>query len=296
MSEHTGRPPFYIDDEEALALRKASADLTPSPRYQPATSFDAFVKQVFIPPTITDLYIKAHQIRLADWEVAAIRHSLFSGGLLASILALKWAQDRSHPPYIRVACSGKGDYDHMASHLSLKGTDEVEHGGDFGAPAVLEIWPSGHYSPIHAHGQTSGILLGLAGQIDIMLYDKLDWNAKKIGLMTLRPGQVCWLNAEHFAVHKVACTMPPHTFGASFHVYINQHEAPTLAKVPTPNTRDIFEFVEEHEPHDLKAFITYADLSWGILRQELSHAIAGLECRIGHPLPLRSRAQLVAGD
>jgi hypothetical protein len=254
-------PPFYVDPLTALALRDKAASLSPSPRFAPATTLDAFTRQLFIPRTITDLYVKAQAVRLDDWEIVAIRHSLFEPkGLLARVLELKEPGDDTHPPYIRVGCTGRGDYDHLGPPPAVEQVEE-DHHGDFGAAAVLEIWPGGHYSPIHSHGGTTGILLGLTGAIDIMLYEELDWNARKLGLMTLTPGQIGWLDPRRFAVHKVACNTPEGTFGASFHVYLNPEEA-------LPRSRDEFDYVDE-KTHEKKRFKTYSDLSWRVLRREL---------------------------
>lgn len=71
----------------------------------------------------------------------------------------------------------------------------------------MEIWPAQHYSPIHSHGGTSGIIHCLAGRIDLMIYEELGWNARKVGLLTLTPGQCAWLSGDRFGVHRVHCPM-----------------------------------------------------------------------------------------
>jgi hypothetical protein len=167
-----------------------------------------------------------------------------------------------------VACTGRGDYDQLSGFAAE--TAEPEHFGDFGSPVVLEIWPGQHFSPIHSHGSTTGIIYCLTGQIDVMLYGSLDWDAEKVALLTVSPGQCAWLTESQFPVHKVFCPMPKGDFAATFHVYLNLAELPLLKAAPEPHTRDQFEFVDEAAPHELKAFPTYSDLSWRILRRELS--------------------------
>lgn len=274
-------PPFYITPEEELALRLQAHRLTPSPVIEQATSFDEYVRQLMIPTTILELARKASGIRFSSWEVEAIRESL-QRGLLRKILAEKQRQDRSHPPYIRVACTGKGDFDDLAAaefgHFVPEGA--ADHAGDFGSPAILEIWPAGHFSPIHSHGETAGIIYCLTGQIDVMLYDRLDWNAEKLALLTLTPGQCAWLNEKHFPVHKVHCPMAPGLFAATFHVYLNQDELPLLQKEAEPHTRDQFEFIDELPPHRPDVFLTYSDLSWRVLRQELAKYAARPELEL----------------
>lgn len=141
-----------------------------------------------------------------------------------------------HPPYIRVACTGKGDYDDLAGEY---GYQVAQHPGDAGPPVVLEIWPARHYSPMHSHGGTAGIIYCLAGQIDVMVYGGLGWDADRLGLLTLTPGQCAWLAGDQFSVHKVHSPMDggskavgPNNllnetddFAATFHVYLNEDEA-----------------------------------------------------------------------
>lgn len=270
-SSDTLNPPFFITPEEELQLRIEADRITPSPIISTATSFDEFVRQLMIPSTIMELARKSSSIRFSAWETEAIRASLRSG-ILKEILIDKFRKDNSHPAYIRVACTGKGDYDDwaIAQNSGLAVEESDDHKGDFGSSTVLEIWPAGHYSPIHSHGKTTGIVYCLTGQIDIMAYADLAWDAKKLALVTLSPGQCAWLTDRHFPVHKVYCPMPEGNFAATFHVYLNKSELPLLKATPKPDTRDQFEFVEENTPHELQTFATYSDLSWSILRKEMA--------------------------
>jgi hypothetical protein len=288
-------PPYYVTRDEELELRiKASQgvvmnNVPTSLVIGQATSFDDYVRQLMIPTRVLELARKASSIRFSAWETEAIRASIAPGdGLLREILKKKAEKDDSHPPYIRVACTGKGDYDDLAADRYGYETGEVEdiHQGDFGSPVVLEIWPARHYSPMHSHGQTTGIIYSLSGQIDVMAYADLAWDAEKVGLLTLTPGQCAWLDGERFAVHKVYCPMdggeravgPDNllndsgNFAATFHVYLNQSELPLVgaAPEPEPDTRDQFTFVDEKPPHDLVPFPTYSDLSWRILRRVMA--------------------------
>jgi hypothetical protein len=293
-------PPYYISRQEELELRiKASQGIVmnnvpTSLVIGQATSFDDYVRQLMIPTRVLELARKASTIRLSAWEAEALRASIAPGdGLLREILEKKAEQDDSHPPYIRVACTGKGDYDEMAAarygyDLSTGGEDI--HKGEFGSPVVLEIWPAQHYSPMHSHGRTTGIIYSLAGQIDVMAYDDLAWDAERVGLLTLTPGQCAWLDGERFAVHKVYCPMDgggravgpdnllndSSNYAATFHVYLNQSELPLVgaAPEPEPDTRDEFTFIDEKPPHGLVPFPTYSDLSWSILRKVMAEHAA----------------------
>lgn len=289
-------PPYYVTRQEELELRiKASQGIvmnkvpTSLVIGQP-TSFDDYVRQLMIPTRVLELARKASSIRFSAWEAEAIRASIAPGdGLLREILKRKAAQDDSHPPYIRVACTGKGDYDDMAAErygYEVSKEEEDIHKGEFGSPVVLEIWPAQHYSPMHSHGETTGIIYSLTGQIDVMAYAGLSWDAERAGLLTLTPGQCAWLDGERFAVHKVYCPMEggakpvgpdnllndSSNYAATFHVYLNQSELPLVGAAPEPesDTRDEFTFVDEKPPHELKPFPTYSDLSWRILRRVMA--------------------------
>ena len=125
-----------------------------------------------------------------------------------------------------------------------------------------------HYSPMHSHGETTGIIHCLDGQLDVMSYSHLDWNAEKRGLVTLTPGQCAWLTKETYAVHKVYCPMDgdPESspllndtgdFAASFHVYLNENELALDAYEAAPLSRDKFHFIHELT-HEEDVFDTYS--------------------------------------
>ena len=288
-------PPYYVTKQEELELRiKASRGIVlnnvpTSMVIGQATTFDDYVRQLMIPTRVLELARKASDIRFSAWETEAIRASIAPGdGLLRRILVEKARADDSHPPYVRVACTGKGDYDHLAAEYGYEVDEaaEVTHEGDFGSPVVLEIWPAQHYSPMHSHGRTTGIIYSLTGQIDVMGYAGLDWNAEKVGLLTLTPGQCAWLDGERFAVHKVHCPMDggaepvgpgnllndSSNYAATFHVYLNQSELPLVSAAlePEPDTRDVFTFVDEKPPREQMPFTTYSDLSWQVLRKVMA--------------------------
>lgn len=157
----TAASAFHITTEEETELRQLGSELVPSPVIFNSKSFHDFVTQLMIPHTAIELARKCADIKLSKCEIEGIRRSL-KDGRLRDILDDKFEEDPSHPPYIRVDCTNGG------AHV-------------YGSPVVLEIWPGQHYSPIHSHGKTTGIIYCLTGQLDVMLYDHLDWNAKNWG-------------------------------------------------------------------------------------------------------------------
>ncbi|MGA8117994.1 MAG: hypothetical protein WCA46_30530 [Actinocatenispora sp.] len=280
--------PFHITKQEERTLRLQGAQAVPSLVVGQATSFDEYVRQLMIPAAVMDLTRKAEELRLSAWEIEALRHQLAPAehggkmGLLRRILHEKKKHDHSHPPYIRVACTGVGDYDHLAAKHGHLHPDEHPK-GNVGSPVVLEIWPAQHYSPIHSHGQTTGIVFCLAGQLDVMVYERLDGNATKLGLLTLTPGQCAWLSKDNYAVHRVYCPMdggdgttgPGYMnstaeFGASFHVYLNPDETAVQFDDHESHSRDSFDYIDEVTKKH-RAFATHSDLSWSILRRVLAN-------------------------
>ncbi|MGA5207851.1 hypothetical protein [Streptomyces variegatus] len=282
--------PFHITKEEERQLRLKGAEAVPSLVIGQATSFDEYARQLMIPPTVMDLARKAEDLRLSAWEVEAMRKHLAPAaqpgdkvGLLRQILVEKYKKDHTHPPYIRVACSGRGDYDDLATEHGHLHPHDHHQKGDVGSPVVLEIWPAQHYSPIHSHGHTTGIVFCLAGQLDVMVYEHLDWNARKLGLLTLTPGQCAWLSKDNYAVHRVYCpidggggtTGPGYMnntaeFGASFHVYLNPEQTAVQDDDGDSYNRDAFNYIDE-ESKKRGPFATESDLSWNILRRVLAN-------------------------
>ena len=69
---------------------------------------------------------------------------------------------------------------------------------------ALEIWQGQNYSPIHSHGDTTGIIYCLAGQIDVMRYGYLAWDADKVGHPDAYGWPRCaWISDTELQVHKV---------------------------------------------------------------------------------------------
>ncbi|MFJ8308877.1 MULTISPECIES: hypothetical protein [unclassified Streptomyces] len=282
-------PPFYVTNEQERRLRIQAERIEPALVISQPSSFDEYVRQLMVPPAVMDLAHKAASIRLSAWEIQAIRWHLdprtdSTPRLLRQILHDKVygkKGDRSHPPYIRVACTGKGLYDSLARQRHGVPEPAFDKNAKYGSPVVLEIWPAQHYSPIHSHGNTTGIIYCLAGQLDVMSYKTLDWDAEKRGLVTLTPGQCAWLTRDTYAVHKVFCPMDGGAmssdglmndsaeFGASFHVYLNEKEVHLDAYEGADLTREVFEYIHETKRTKEK-FTTYSDLSWPVLREVLA--------------------------
>ncbi|UJR17784.1 hypothetical protein I4U23_004683 [Adineta vaga] len=90
----------------------------------------------------------------------------------------------------------------LATYLRI--TIGRNRGTSPGVPYVLEIWSSGHYSPIHRHANTYGIIRVLYGEINVKLYRTLDLKeTEPIRETTLYENQVTWLSPGLNQIHKL---------------------------------------------------------------------------------------------
>jgi hypothetical protein len=76
-----------------------------------------------------------------------------------------------------------------------------------GIPYVMEIWPSGHYSPIHSHAGAEAVIRVLNGEIHVKLYPYLgDNSVKPFASADFKKNEVTWisptLNQTHQLVNK----------------------------------------------------------------------------------------------
>ncbi|CAF1352855.1 unnamed protein product, partial [Didymodactylos carnosus] len=74
-----------------------------------------------------------------------------------------------------------------------------------GIPYVLEIWPSGHNSPIHNHGNSYGIIRVLYNEILISLYRSLNENNQKSIITRLLHENDCtWILPKLNQTHQIS--------------------------------------------------------------------------------------------
>ena len=70
---------------------------------------------------------------------------------------------------------------------------------------VIEIWPPGHYSPIHNHSNAYGIIRVLSGRLLVKIYPQLTLNASQYSPIEqiLEEGQVTWMLPKLNQTHQV---------------------------------------------------------------------------------------------
>lgn len=73
----------------------------------------------------------------------------------------------------------------------------------------MEIWPPGHKSPIHQHGDASAVIRVLYGKIQVSWFDKVEEGSPSqlIGNpVNLEEGKVTWLGKDQYQVHQLENT------------------------------------------------------------------------------------------
>jgi len=77
-----------------------------------------------------------------------------------------------------------------------------------GIPYVMEIWPKGHFSPIHNHGGSSAVIRVLHGKIDVHLYpylceEKPEKSVDPFTKVTIEKGDVTWISPTLNQIHQL---------------------------------------------------------------------------------------------
>jgi len=75
-----------------------------------------------------------------------------------------------------------------------------------GIPYVLEIWPVGHYSPVHNHGGSSAIIRVLNGSVNVKLFPFLcddKGGVEPFAKTDLKVGDITWISPTLNQVHQL---------------------------------------------------------------------------------------------
>lgn len=125
----------------------------------------------------------------------AIEHSIrVPGGVCQARLAAKASQLGSHQPrqtYLRI-------------------TIGPNQGDSPGSPYVLEIWPGGHSSPIHAHAGACAIIKVLHGDIWVEFFPALDPELLDYySEVVFHPGDVTFITPSLYQTHRLRNKNPP---------------------------------------------------------------------------------------
>ena len=91
----------------------------------------------------------------------------------------------------------------LSNETYLRITLGQNNGESPGIPYVMEIWPSGHYSPIHNHGGSEAIIRVLHGSINVSLYPFLCNEEIKFSEANFSKGDITWISPTLNQTHKL---------------------------------------------------------------------------------------------
>ncbi len=85
----------------------------------------------------------------------------------------------------------------------LRITIGENNGESPGIPYVMEIWPPGHFSPVHNHGGANAIIRVLHGEINVSLYPYLSAFTEPFGTADFKKDDITWLSPNLNQIHKL---------------------------------------------------------------------------------------------
>lgn len=88
------------------------------------------------------------------------------------------------------------------SQTYLRITLGANSGESPGVPYVMEIWPPGHYSPIHNHAGANAIIRVLHGEITVKLFRFLE-EYQGYAVKTFSKGDITWISPELNQIHQL---------------------------------------------------------------------------------------------
>lgn len=79
----------------------------------------------------------------------------------------------------------------------LRITLGLNQGDSPGIPYVMEIWPPGHYSPLHNHGGANAVIRVLHGEITVSMFPMLSkYHQQPFMIAKFGTGDVTWISPE----------------------------------------------------------------------------------------------------
>jgi predicted metal-dependent enzyme (double-stranded beta helix superfamily) len=127
-----------------------------------------------------------------------------------------------------------------------------------GIPYVMEIWPVGHYSPIHNHGESSAIIRVLNGSINVSLFPYLSSdNVAPFAIADFKKDDITWISPTLNQVHQLKNLEKNKDTCITIQCYMYENE----------NTEhyDYFDYIdadnkiEQFEPNSDMDFITFKE-------------------------------------
>lgn len=75
-----------------------------------------------------------------------------------------------------------------------------------GIPYVMEIWPAGHFSPVHSHAGAEAVIRVLEGDIHVDLFPYLSKDAEPFAGADFVKGDVMWISPTLNQIHQLTNT------------------------------------------------------------------------------------------
>jgi predicted metal-dependent enzyme (double-stranded beta helix superfamily) len=119
--------------------------------------------------------------------VKAIEYSIATPG--------RWCYER-----LKEKANEFGKPDPEETYLRI--TLSENNGESPGVPYVMEIWPPGHYSPVHNHGGSSAIIRVMNGAINVSLFPFLG-AAEAFATAAFKKNDVTWISPSLNQVHQL---------------------------------------------------------------------------------------------
>jgi len=91
----------------------------------------------------------------------------------------------------------------LSNETYLRITLGQNNGESPGIPYVMEIWPIGHFSPIHNHAGAEAIIRVLHGNINVSLYPFLCNQDIKFGEANFTKDDITWISPTLNQTHKL---------------------------------------------------------------------------------------------
>lgn len=150
-------------------------------------------------PTCQQLY---SNVSGARFELNTPDFTDFANAIEASIASpLGWCNQELK----RKATEFGGEPNPDMTYLRI--TMGVNQGDSPGVPFVMEIWPPGHYSPVHNHAGANAVIRVLHGEITVNLYSMLSpYHLNPFMVAKFGKGDVTWISPQLNQTHQLRNT------------------------------------------------------------------------------------------
>jgi uncharacterized cupin superfamily protein len=161
--------PLLIKDKNDLTMNDVATD-----KYMPASALSPVCRQMY--NCISGKKFLLNSSDFPDFS-KAIDYSIKTPGMWCNRTLIDKSNEFGKP---------------NINETYLRITLGSNNGESPGVPYVMEIWPVGHYSPIHSHSSANAIIRVLRGEIDVALYPYLG-STKEFANCLFKKGDVTWI-------------------------------------------------------------------------------------------------------